>query len=304
MANEKYWGSVLFFKHLILAVMITLIVVPTIGCIVLLFRCRSLEKELQSIQEQISSLQEPETRTAAAMTWTEGLSYQELYPDLYVDRPLGPELYESKTIYLTFDDGPSLECTAQILDILKEYDIKATFFVVGMNNATPEKTALLKRIAEEGHTLGIHSYCHDYNKIYSSTEAFLDDFYQVYQWVYESTGVKPEVFRFPGGSVNEYNMAICREIITEMNRRGFRYYDWNMAANDAVSGGISADRIVDNILDQSRNVVRGVVLMHDSHDKATTVEALPEIITGLQEQGFAFAPLTREVTPVTFKYIN
>ena len=189
--------------------------------------------------------------------------------------------YNEKEIYLTFDDGPS-ESTGEILNILKQNNIKATFFVVTNNHDTPEMRSMLQRIVREGHTIGIHSYSHNYALIYSSVKAYLSDFYKVYQWVYDVTGVCPTIFRFPGGSINEYNGGVYREIITEMNRRGFTYYDWNMAAGDASEKPIQASTIEDTILSQAKSVMRGIVLMHDSSRKGTTVQALQGIIQGLQ----------------------
>lgn len=310
-------GSVRFFKHVILAAIVLAIVTPTVFSIVYGLECGSLSRSVNTLKQELvqtkaaagdnsGSVNEKEVSSSDLsdhLTWTDGLSYQELYPDLYT--PQAEEaVYEKDVMYLTFDDGPSTECTAKILDVLKEYGIKATFFVVGRNNDTEEKRELLRRIVAEGHTLGIHSYSHDYTRIYTSVEAFLEDFNQVYKWVYETTGVKPEVFRFPGGSVNSYNADICREIISEMTRRGFQYFDWNMAAQDAVKGGISSGQVTENILDQAERVSRGVVLMHDSSNKETTVEALPGVIAGLMEQGFTFKPLTKEVQSIRFDYIK
>ena len=97
-------------------------------------------------------------------------------------------------IYLTFDDGPSRN-TIDILNILDKYNIKATFFVTG--NESEQGIAVLKEIVKRGHTIGVHSYSHDYKKIYSNVDAFLDDFYKAFDYVYKNTGVKPTIFRFP-----------------------------------------------------------------------------------------------------------
>lgn len=309
--REKYWGSVRFFKHVILTSIVLAIIIPVVCSIVYGLECQLLKGDISDLRQQLQQLEnlpgtngssnEKVALSASSRIWTEGLPYQKLYPDLYVPKPQ-KDVYEEGIIYLTFDDGPSVQCTGRVLDILAENDIKATFFVVGRNNDTKEKRELLKRIAADGHTIGIHSYSHDYEQIYASVESFLKDFSQVYQWAYETTGKKPEIFRFPGGSVNSYNTDTCREIITEMTRRGFRYFDWNMAAMDAVKNGISAGKIEDNILGQAQSVTRGVVLMHDSAQMDSTVEALPGVIAGLKEQGFVFKPLAREVLPIKFEY--
>lgn len=310
-----YLGSVRFFKHIILGSLVLAILVPTGLCIYYGVRSAQIEQENTLIQLELSR-QKTETvlnnsglfhlmaatnqQETSSLFWTEDLDYQQLYPDLYCEMPSQTE-YNEKEIYLTFDDGPS-ENTGEILDILKQNNIKATFFVVTNNHDTPELRSMLQRIVREGHTIGIHSYSHNYALIYSSVKAYLSDFYKAYQWVYEVTGVYPTIFRFPGGSINEYNGGVYREIITEMSRRGFTYYDWNVAAGDASEKQIQASTIEDTVLSQAKSVMRGIVLMHDSTRKETTVQALQGIIQGLQKQGFSFAPLTNQVKPVHFIY--
>lgn len=310
-----YLGSVRFFKHIILGSLVLAILVPTGLCIYYGLRSAQVEQENTLMQLELSR-QKTETvlnnsglfhlmaatnqQETSSLFWTEDLDYQQLYPDLYCEMPSQTE-YNEKEIYLTFDDGPS-ENTGEILDILKQNNIKATFFVVANNHDTPELRSMLQRIVREGHTIGIHSYSHNYALIYSSVKAYLSDFYKAYQWVYEVTGVYPTIFRFPGGSINEYNGGVYREIITEMSRRGFTYYDWNMAAGDASEKQIQASTIEDTVLSQAKSVMRGIVLMHDSTRKETTVQALQGIIQGLQKQGFSFAPLTNQVKPVHFIY--
>lgn len=309
-----YWGSVRFFKHLILAVITLMIAIPAGLCILWGMRIHRLDADNRTLTQQLEALQ-AETATVEVngtllqetggirlqdRTWTDDLAYQELYPALYCTPP-ADSVYEEKVIYLTFDDGPS-PCTDEILDILAQNGIKATFFVVGRGNDTPQGRAALQRIVQEGHTLGIHSYSHDYLQIYSSVESFLADFNEMFTYIQQVTGVAPTIFRFPGGSINEYNGGLYREIISEMTRRGFTYFDWNLAARDAATGALTAEEISDNVLERSLSVMRGIVLLHDSSGKQTTVDALQDVITGLQEQGFTFAPLTNEVRPIRFFY--
>ena len=142
----------------------------------------------------------------------------------------------------------------------------------------------------------------DYEKIYTSVEDFLDDFYKLFVILRDEAGVTPTVFRFPGGSLNNYNQGVYKEIIAEMLRRGFRYYDWNLSAEDAAKKSPSASTIVEGITSYSAQKKHGVVLMHDSAHCKTTVEALPALIDTLREQGFDFAPLDRTVRQVSFHY--
>lgn len=218
------------------------------------------------------------------------------YPELYAQEADTGSLAPGRTIYLTFDDGPSSQ-TEKILDILKENDIKATFFVVGQTSRLAQD--MMKRIVDEGHTLGIHTYSHDYKKIYASVDAYLEDFNRIYQWIYEVTGVYPQVFRFAGGSVNGYNRSICTELFAEMDRRGFVHYDWNSVNGDAEGVDYTVDEMVGKALNQV-GVNRVILLMHDSVYKAKTVEALQAIIDGYRNAGYSFDRLTPEVKTITF----
>ncbi len=232
--------------------------------------------------------------------------YQTKYKNLYVDNDfLYDETSEegnNKKVYLTFDDGPSTENTEKILKVLKKYDVKATFFVIYRNSE--EEEDLYRRIIEEGHTIGIHSASHNYEKIYKSVDAYLKDFNKLSKHIEELTGVKPEIFRFPGGSVNSYNGAVYEQIISEMTRRGYTYYDWDVSSGDASYGTASANWITNNVVNGVRKGKSNIVLMHDTNAKDTTVEALPKIIEKLKKKGYTFEKLTKDVKPVTFGYLQ
>ena len=224
--------------------------------------------------------------------------YTQLYPELYAQPWQGGAVTGGKAVFLTFDDGPSAN-TDRILSTLEQYGVKATFFVIGKTGQQDQQR--MRDIVAAGHTLAIHSYSHDYKKIYASVEAFLDDFNQLYQWIYEVTGTYPQIFRFPGGSVNGYNRGLYQEIISEMTRRGFVYFDWNASAQDATVKPLSPSVIASNCLKGvGRDLV--VVLAHDSAARGTTVDALPGVIEGYQQAGYTFAPLTPGVTPVIMNY--
>ena len=189
--------------------------------------------------------------------------------------------------------------TPQVLDTLKEYGIKATFFVIYRDGGAEK--ALYKRIVEEGHTIGIHTASHNYNKIYASVEAYLADFQKISAQVESVTGVKPEIFRFPGGSVNVYNKAIYKQLIAEMTRRGYVYYDWNSSTGDASGGSISVSDIVSYSLSTGQ-YDKKILLCHDGPGHQNTAKALPDIIEGLMEQGYSFAALDNSVAPICFGY--
>lgn len=228
-------------------------------------------------------------------------AYQELYPELYAETHQWNTVNKSKVCYLTFDDGPSAR-TPEVLKILEQYNVKATFFVVGKD--TEQSRQWMKQIVDAGHTIGVHSYTHNYRKIYGSVEAYLDDFAQEYALIKEATGVAPQIFRFPGGSINAYNGHIYQEIVSEMTRRGFVYFDWNRANGDAVRTSPAAAVLAQNALDKLGASSRVIVLMHDSKSHYNTVAALPAIIEGYQNAGYTLEALTPEVRPIVYAYPN
>lgn len=254
------------------------------------------------IAENPDAFREADDASSGAGTFPSSGSepYMELYPELYAENP--PEHFkeDSGTVYLTFDDGPS-DRTSDILEILDRYGIKATFFVCGGEDEKSQQ--LMRDIADAGHTIGIHSISHDYEKIYSSVESYLDDFNETYMCVYNATGVKPQIFRFPGGSINNYNRFTYMQIIAEMTRRGFVYYDWNVSGEDAVHGA-DWTSIYNNIVSgiKSNTADRAIVLLHDSQSKENTVLVLEDIIDRLLEDGYRFDKLDNTVNPATFTY--
>lgn len=206
----------------------------------------------------------------------------------------GIDLYfHPKTMYLTFDDGPSEDNTTAILDILKERNIRATFFVVGENVRKHPDVA--RRIVEEGHTIGVHCNNHDYKKLYKSVDSYLEDFQEACDAVYEVTGVEVKLFRFPGGSVNAYNKAVYKEIIEKMTEKGYIYYDWNASLEDAVKNS-TPEGLVQNAVNSALGRKKVVMLAHDIH--YDTAQCLEEIIDSFPE--YEMKALTPEVDPIQF----
>ncbi|MDE6579192.1 MAG: polysaccharide deacetylase, partial [Ruminiclostridium sp.] len=198
-------------------------------------------------------------------------------------------------IYLTFDDGPS-KYTEDILRILKEYNIKATFFVIP--DESEECADRLRTIAAAGHTIGVHSYTHNYLTIYEDELAFVEDFAKAYDIIVKVTNQKPWLYRFPGGSVNQYNRH-CRDgIKTALDERGFVYYDWNTDSNDW--RGLSPEELCRNVTNDVKRFPSATVLMHDTDTRENTVEALENIIKCLKESGYKFAPITQTVEPIQY----
>lgn len=210
-----------------------------------------------------------------------------------------------KKVYLTFDDGPSEENTPRILDILKEKNVKATFFVIG--NEEEYAPDLYRRIVEEGHTLGMHSYSHKYSVIYDTLESFKSDFYQLQDYLTEITGVTPTIMRFPGGSSNSVSNIDVQECIRFLNEEGITYYDWNVISGDATSQVYTVDELINNVVQDVAKNDTSIVLMHDAETKATTAEALGPMIDRLQEMGCELLPIdsnTKVIQHITADHID
>lgn len=325
-----YFGSVRFFKNLILLCVIILIAVPTVLAIRFgtapereAKKVAELTAEVKQLQQQVEALEEirdaeqpavppqedisdapvamePEVEQPLEFT-AEAPAYQSLYPDFYAPQPIGEMVRTDGVIYLTFDDGPT-QNTDKILKVLAENDIKATFFMNGTSTETGFQR--MKDIVAQGHTLGMHSYTHDYDLIYDSVENYLDDMYQLFVLIRDVTGEAPTCFRFPGGSINSYNRGIYQELIAEMLRRGFVPYDWNISAQDATSRPLDVDTVIDNVLSSAEGKSRGIVLMHDGASQASTAQALNTIIDRLREKGYRFDRIQPDTMPVLLGYLQ
>lgn len=201
-----------------------------------------------------------------------------------------------KVIYLTFDDGPSDTVTSRILKTLKKYDVPATFFILdyGQNE---EKIKMLKRAINQGCTIGLHGYSHDYGKIYSSTTAFMDNITSLDAKIQKDLGYTPFVIRFPGGSSNtvsrNYEKGIMSQLVKAVQLEGYMHSDWNVDSNDASANSVSAERIVSSVKKECSEDTYNVILMHDSASKETTADALPEIIEWALEEGYTFKAMEK-----------
>lgn len=197
--------------------------------------------------------------------------------------PLPPN---GKTIYLTFDDGPG-PYTQELLNTLAKYNVKATFFVV-----SGKYNHLMKNIVDGGHAIGMHSMTHNYAQIYSSTQAFYDDLFGIQDVIYQQTGVKSTLMRFPGGSSNGVSKKYCKGIMSELTKSTvaseFQYFDWNVSSGDA-GGTTSTEAVVNNVISGVQNKSYSVVLQHDI--KKFSVDAVEEIIIWGLNNGYSFSSL-------------
>lgn len=191
-----------------------------------------------------------------------------------------------KIVYLTFDDGPSAN-TQKILEILERYNAKATFFVTGTNQ---NYNYLIKEAHDKGHTIGLHTYCHDYKIVYSSVDAYFDDLTKVGNMVKDLIGYTPRYIRFPGGSSNtvsrKYVPGIMTTLSKEVINRGYQYYDWNGDSTDASGNNVPVNKLIANATSSKSNNIN--ILFHDTSAKSTTVQALPAIIENYLARGYRF----------------
>jgi peptidoglycan/xylan/chitin deacetylase (PgdA/CDA1 family) len=301
---DLYFGSVKFFKHLIVVALALLIAASVVLVTLLSIENNSLREQLAEFTatQDTSGISDTSGTSGTpghsepSPTTTEALEpppppepqwppeptgdFAGLFPELYATvAPWDIELVEDspRHVYLTFDDGPNND-TSTILNRLREHGVSATFFVIPRESTV----RIMQRIHEEGHAIGVHSYSHVFNEIYSSVEAFLEDFDKARTLIYEQTGVLSDIFRFPGGSVNDFNRNTREDIIAEMTRRGFVYFDWNVDSDDVRGSGY--DRMLANvpraIHSNFDNGQRSIVLFHDSAPQTTWV--IRHIIDRLQ----------------------
>ena len=193
---------------------------------------------------------------------------------------------EGAVVYLTFDDGPSAY-TPRLLEILRKYNVKATFFVVNTGNVD-----IIRDIVADGHAIGVHSTTHSYRDIYASDEAFFRDFETMHNIIYEKTGIQTTLMRFPGGSSNTVSATYCQGIMTRLAQKvtdyGLQYFDWNVNSLDA--GGVqTSDEVFYHVSRGIANHRYSVVLQHDIY--GYSVDAVEKIIQWGLEKGVTFLPL-------------
>ena len=202
-------------------------------------------------------------------------------------------------IYLTFDDGPKQGTTNVILDILKEENVPATFFVT---NSGPD--SLIKREYDEGHTVGLHTASHNYATVYKSVDSYYNDLLQVQNRVKRITGYESKIIRFPGGSSNtiskKYSKGIMTILTKDVVNKGYHYFDWNISSGDA-GETTSSSGVYNYVVKSLSKNKSNVVLMHDI--KPYTRDALRNIIRYGKNNGYTFAKITMS-TPMVTHHVN
>ena len=192
----------------------------------------------------------------------------------------------NKVIYLTFDDGPS-QYTGELLDVLSKYNVKATFFVTGRNS---NYFHYIKRAYDEGHTIGLHTYSHNYSLVYSSIDAYFSDLNSINEIVREQTGSYSNIIRFPGGSSNtvsrNYTVGIMSQLSSLVESKGYKYFDWNVSSGDASSVILDSSSYAQNVINGLGNGSYYVVLQHDTN--VNSIRAVSNIIEYGLSHGYSF----------------
>ena len=235
------------------------------------------QHNLKSNIKKLTADKNKKTEELAALT-KKNAEVKAQYEQLKADKKI-------KTVYLTFDDGPSAH-TDQILEILKKNNIKATFFVIGIGKNYND----YKKIIDHGHVLGLHTYSHEYKEVYASEESFFKDLYKIRDAVISTTGLDVKIRRFPGGSSNaKASKALKTAIINRMTKEGYVYFDWNCDSTDASGNNVPVEKLVKYGVCTTHPDIN--VLMHDTNAKKTTVQALQQIIDGYRKAGYTFETL-------------
>jgi peptidoglycan/xylan/chitin deacetylase (PgdA/CDA1 family) len=199
-----------------------------------------------------------------------------------------------KVIYLTFDDGPSAEITGKVLDILKENNVKATFFLIG--NQIEGLEPVVTRIHNEGHSIGLHTYTHKFSKIYSNNDSFIAEMNKCQNKIEEVVNISPTIIRFPGGS----RKHLTNNFLISLHNNNFKIYDWNMETLDGIDPTLSSYKIFKDATNNTDNLSTIMLLLHCDTPHKNTCTALPAIIQYYKDQGYVFKTITNDTPELYF----
>ncbi|WP_379158680.1 polysaccharide deacetylase family protein [Paenibacillus sp. sgz5001063] len=198
-----------------------------------------------------------------------------------------------KTVYLTFDDGPS-NITSKVLEILRQQGVKATFFVLG--EQAKQRPELINAIWEQGHAIGNHTYNHNYHDLYSGFTEFWSQIKQTEEIVRKITGVRPQLIRAPGGTFGHFDGTY----FYLLKQAGYAVMDWTVDSGDSKRKGVpAADILKESVADMTAS--RVILLLHDGGGHEQSAKALPGIIERYKAAGYAFGVLDGQMQPVQFR---
>lgn len=289
------------YKNIIVTLICAISLAPAAFSMYLLYQVAGLEDQVEQLAGQhraqqahyLTAVKETQNQEVKASGEKEEVSEQTTEESKEQDT-----VEAGKRVYLTFDDGPSANLD-EILSILKKEKVKATFFVVGKTDE--QSMEGYRKIVKQGHQIGIHSYTHEYKTIYASLEAFQEDVTKMSDLIYEATGVRTKLYRFPGGSSNTVSKTPIKELADWLSEEGYIYYDWNALNGDAVTKDLSVQTLIDNIMGSvernTKNKKNSTVLMHDLVNKHNTVESLTPLIEQLKSKGYVMDKALDETVP-------
>ncbi len=287
--------SIISFVLITLVVLVAACIILAVALFGMYSRVKSLEKRVDDVEVALASRGEYAVADEIGLSdGTESSDADEETSESGDSSEFEYGIDAHQYIYLTFDDGPS-DNTRTILDTLDEYGVKATFFVIGTEDEQYQE--LYKEIVERGHTIGMHSYSHKYSSLYESLESFADEITKEQDLIESVTGLRPWLFRFPGGSSNEVSNADMSELIKYLNDTGITYMDWNVVGGDATSQAYTASDLIESVLKDIGKYETAVVLLHDANAKTTTAKALRQLIEELQKRDADILPVTED-TPI------
>ena len=262
-----------------------------------------LSVQVFKLSRQVSAIVDNTNMTGNVISDTQTVDEQALNEESYANVVTGIDTEDNfavdgdvHNVYLTFNSVPG-ENTNDILDVLAQHDVKATFFVVGSD--AEGSAEVYQRIVNEGHTIGMHSYSNQYSLIYSSTNAFKEDYVKLSDYLYELTGTRSKFYRFPGGSGNEISNVNMAEFVHILNQEQITYFDWNVSAGDAANS-YTVEDVQKNVLDGVAKYKTSVVLLHDGENKSTTVDALGSLIQTLKSQGAVILPIDENTNVIQY----
>ena len=319
--QAKRRKRITLYKRIIKLTIVTMIILPTILCVVLFARMNGYRNDLKDLKNTVeqyfsqkeeqpegtsavaeNSTKEEETKPVNPNPGTEKATKAEPEtkteePEKIDEKALVEEAVKAgrKVVYLTFDDGPSSN-TIKLLDIFDKYNVKVTFFVNGVNS----DPNVLKEIVKRGHSLGNHTYSHDYKKVYSGIKSIASELNSLQKAIKKATGTYSMIFRFPGGA-SKTQTTLPITVFTEyLETKGYQYFDWNVSCGDG-EGYVSANDVYNNIMEGIEQNDVSMVLMHDADYRHTTFEAMPRLIEKLQSMNALILPITEDTVPVHHK---
>lgn len=295
-------------KVMMIRIIVFWMIASLVAIIVLVWQTVSLHRELNELKQQISStvvtknagtetlsqdVKEPQTQQVTTENAEE--TDERIVTGIDSAENMAAE-GDGHKVYLTFDGAPD-ENTEKILDVLKRYNVKATFFVSGTQDSDME--AVYREIVADGHTLGMNSFSNQYSEIYESADAFSADFKKISDYLYKITGLRCSYYRFPGGSGNEVSNVKMTEFVRVLNEQNVTYFDWNVAARDTASD-YTVEDVVSSVTEGVEHYKTSVVLLHDGEDKSTTVEALGPLIEALQNMDAEILPIDEDTDVIQY----